>query len=1064
MELDGLYHDIVETSVDGIWVFDLEGRTLYANPALASMFGASREEFARLTVFDTLDEQGRRDFAAHLADVRAGRVNEHDVEAMFVRQDGSSFWVLVSEALLTGPDGSTRVLHRLADFDDRRRTVDALTQSRRQLAEGQRIARIGTWDWDVARDRIQGSPSLLELYGLDDDYFPTTYAAVLDKVHPFDRERVEEAVDKALTGDTDGFLFEARVFGADDWVWTRGRGAVHRDEHGEARSVTGTFQDVTETKRAEIALQDQVAQNVLMQAVAAAANEARGLADVLVHARTLVLLHDDWERARGFEVVGRDDVRPLYFLDEDRAEDEATPEESAAELALARECLRAERLVWDERRLTVAFPVRHAGQVVVVVTITSAPPLYRHDMIEAMVDSVAVQLERVVERERAEHALAAARDAAMEASRKKSEFLATMSHEIRTPLNGVVGLNDLLMRTRLDADQQRLAAGVRDASRTLLDLINDILDFSKIEAGKLVLEQVDFEVREVLDQVANVLGEAARAKGLTLYVGCDASVPAVLNGDPTRLTQVITNLGANAVKFTDEGEVSLRATATTAEDGRTELVVEVTDTGIGIAPEQVDELFDTFTQADASTTRLHGGTGLGLAITRQIVHALGGEVGVDSEHGRGSRFWCTVLLDPPASMSETVDDAARRHLSGRRALVVGGDARQRDDLVGHLGWWGLRCTEATGADDARAALDTAIAEEDPFDVVLVDRSLALPRRNGLDLARLLRSSPAYDRTVLLLLSATTDLDTEAVQQHGIADCLVRPVGLQTLRTTLLRHLAGIEPPAAPQPAASPPPGARTRVLVVEDNAVNQMVAVGLLDALGYDADTADDGYAALEVFDPVRHAVVLMDVQMPRLDGYAATRAIRERGGPRVPILAMTAAAVEGERERCLEAGMDDFLTKPVDPDALAGALARWTRTGSGAPTPVAPQADVEPAREPGSAELDLERLEMLREMDTAEASYLGRAIGNFDANAAEHLAAVRAAVSGGDPAALVASAHKLAGSASNIGVVEVAEVARALEGLGRQGVWEGTDELIVTLQDAMDRGRAALLAFRDAG
>ncbi|MDP2772254.1 MAG: PAS domain S-box protein, partial [Nocardioides sp.] len=579
-----LYRDIVETSSDGIWVFDLEGRTIYANSALAAMYGVPREEFLRLDVVDTLDEPGRVQFAAHLEAVRGGALNDGPVESQFVAKDGSCTWVEVLESGLHAPDGTlTAVLHRISDVSERHATMDELVTSRMRLDEAQRIARVGSWEWDYHREEIVSSTGLEEIYGWTCDEVPRTYQQFLDLVHPDDLQAVEDAIAQADQG-ADSFVWIARLHGKHDWVWTRGRGIVRRDEAGSAIGLSGTHQDVTEVKEAELALVDQVNQNVLMQAVASASNEAHTLHDVLIQANDLVLLHDDWRRARAFDVVD-DGTRavPAYFSEADRLLDLETPDETAQELALANEALRRGESVWSDDRLTIAFNVGYAGVPAAIITITSDPPLYRHEMIQSMVESVAMQLGRVAEREEAQRVVADARDSAMAASRQKSEFLATMSHEIRTPLNGVIGLNDLLMRTPLSPEQHRLASGVQVASRALLSVINDVLDFSKMEAGRLELEQVDFEVRLLLEQVVSVLGESARSRGVVLEATCDESVPVSLSGDPTRLAQVLSNLLSNAVKFTDEGEVLATVTATSAGD-RTELLVRVSDTGIGISP------------------------------------------------------------------------------------------------------------------------------------------------------------------------------------------------------------------------------------------------------------------------------------------------------------------------------------------------------------------------------------------------------------------------------------------------------------------------------------------------
>lgn len=1077
MERAELYRDVVETSPDGIWVFDLDGRTLYANPALRALFGVHEGEVDGLTVFDSLDEIGKEQFAAHLDDLREGRVNDHDVECKFVRRDGSALWVTVSESLLHDADGSISVLHRLTDYSDRKQALDHLTTSRRRLAEAQRIARIGSWEWNLRTGEIWGSDELCALYGLDPESFPAAYDDFLDIVHEEDRAAVDAAVQEALHTPGD-FVFVARVRTAEDtWVWTRGRGVSLANDRGEVVSMYGTHQDITETKLAEIALEDQVRQNVLMQAVATAANEAATLEDVLVQARHLVLLHDDWVRGRAFvldESGGA--VVPLYVTEQDRDEDLADPETLAMEVELANRAYRERRSVWDDQRLTVAFTVSYADEVVAVLTITSAPPLYRFEMIESMVEQVAVQLGRVAERERGQRELADARDAAEAASRQKSEFLATMSHEIRTPLNGVIGLNDLLLRSHLDADQLRLASGVQVASRALLSVINDILDFSKIEAGKLELERLDFEIRDVFDQVASLLGESARAKGLELIVSCHPDVPEVLSGDPTRLAQVITNLGSNAVKFTKTGEVFIRATASPGEDGRTLLHVSVTDTGVGVPEEHVDALFDAFTQADASTTRRYGGTGLGLAISREIVQALGGEIGLRPNPGGGSVFWFTAQFGAAGGPAADADDEyARRWLTGRRVLVVDDNEHNRLILEEQLGWWGMRTASAAGADDAESAVAAAHAADDPFEAVLLDMSM--PGRDGLGLARALRREPAYDVRAFMLTSGTSPSAWD-LRVSGIVDCLTKPVLGAELRASLLRHLAQVDP--RPEPPLRPAPdltGPQRRVLVVEDNAVNQLVAGGLLAALGYHTRIVDDGAAALTALAEEQFDIVLMDVQMPRMDGYAATRAIRagETGGRRLPVIAMTAAAIEGERERCLAAGMDDFLTKPVDAAALALVLDQWVGT-TAAPAPrtvrmVTEEQEAPVPAEPdrtdpvGSADelegLTLDRLDELRDLDPGNTTYLDRAIGNFVANTPETLVRIRDALTADDAATLKQVAHKLAGGALNLGVTPAGRTAQQIELIADTGSTDGAAELVAQLADELAQGRAALLAYQ---
>jgi len=768
MDLADLYRNIVETSPDGIWVIDLDGRTLYANAEIARIHRVPVEELASLTVFDTLDEHGKAQFAAHLAEVHAtGQVNDEEVEVQWVRSDGTTTWTLSRESALRDHDGGIQaLLHRHSGYDERRALVESLR------------------------------------------------------------------------------------------------------EH-------------------EVALADEISQKQLLQAVASTANEATSLGDVLRHARSLILLHDDWERARAFVPESPDSttLEPFYALESDRENDEDDPF-AATELALAQRSADEGRVIWDDRRLTLAFPILLGNEVYAVIAITSAPPLFRFELIESMAAQVAQQLARVAERERAQTHLAQARDEAMEASRLKSEFMATMSHEIRTPLNGVIGLNDLLLRTQLDDEQTRLVTGLQISGRALLGLINDILDFSKIEAGRLELEAIAFEVRPLIAEVVAVQAEGAREKGIALTVTCDDELPEALTGDPTKIAQVVANLVANAVKFTAEGSVAVTVDAEATPEGAYALRVVVQDTGVGVSRSSVSRLFEPFTQADSSTTRLYGGTGLGLAISRELASAMDGDITYTPNPGGGSMFTFTAVL-APASAQDVVAVTARDHMPAR----------------------------------------------------------GTPSEKGV-------------------------------------------------------------------------------VLVIEDNPVNQLVASGMLTALGYGVVTVEDGQSGVEAAIRGDFVAILMDVQMPVLDGYAASRAIRAaEPGSQVPIIAMTAAAVDGVRERCLEAGMDDFLTKPVDVDQLASTLERWR---------VRAAIDATPSLD----RLDLARLDELRELDggVGETSYVARAIGNLLGSAPLDLDAMDEAAAAGDHDRLSSLSHRLAGAALNLGATQGGEAARQLEDVVRNG------------------------------
>jgi PAS domain S-box-containing protein len=653
------------------------------------------------------------------------------------------------------------------------------------------------------------------------------------------------------------------------------------------------------------------------------------------------------------------------------------------------------------------------------------------------------------------------RDEALAQTQVKSQFLATMSHEIRTPMNGVIGLADLLVGSDLEPAQHRYAMGIHTAGNALLTVINDILDFSKIEAGKLVLDEDDFDLPAMLADVAELAGPAADHKGLTLVTRRGRALPMLVYGDAGRVRQVMLNLTTNAVKFTANGSVTLRADrvdSDAAGSPDTETVTirfEVTDTGIGVDPADIDRLFEPFAQADASTTRDFGGTGLGLAICRQIVHAMGGQIGIDSEQGQGSTFWCTIPLRLTAGAPAL---GGQPEIGGLRVLIVD-SGPSRVALQERLLRWRMRPTVTQTADEAIRIMSAAAERGQPYDLTIIDADT--PGIDATDLAKRIATDDHISAVHVITATDGPTLPPDVATAAGISAQLTKPIRQSTLYDCLAQAMAtppatirrpessgaltAVAHPDAALPAEAP--AGQPRLLLVEDNDINQMVAVGILDRLGYSMDVANDGVEALDLAAERNYDAVLMDCQMPRMDGFTATGELRRLEGDRrhTPIIAMTANALVADRQRCLEAGMDDYISKPVTPAEVESVLRRWISDTSGARSDEARAAvAADPAEGEGGP--IVRRLDELRGDGTPpERALITGIVKSFLTRAPGYLTTLADAARSGDANALAARSHSLKGAAANLGANGIAEICDRVETVARRGPLDDEDTSAAT-------------------
>jgi PAS domain S-box-containing protein len=916
---------------------------------------------------------------------------------------------------------------RNLDYDRLRKTEEALRKSEERYRDL----------FENASDLIQSSSpegkliyvnrAWLEALGYSADEVPGL--SIFDIIHPRSRSHCMEMFARVTAGEKVDHI-EAMFVTKDGRTITVEGSSSCRFKDGKPVATRSIFRDITERKRAEHALRksEQQLQAILDNSTAVIYLKDYWGRYILINSRFETLFH-----VSKTQVVGKTD---FDFFPREMAEAYQANDRKVLE---TREAPELEEIAPHDDGphiyLSMKFPICDSNGAPYAICGISTD---------------------ITDRKRMEADLAEARDAALESARLKAEFLANMSHEIRTPINAVIGMTGLLLDTNLSVEQRDYAQTVHSSADALLTIINDILDFSKIEAGKLAFEIMDFDLRTAVEGAVELLAEAAQSKGVELFSLVYSDVPTSLRGDPGRLRQVLTNLLSNAVKFTETGEVVVRVSRESESADSALLRFTVTDTGIGIAEDVRQKIFEAFSQADGSTTRRYGGTGLGLAISKQLVERMAGHIGVDSAPGRGSTFWFTARFDrQPQQASESY---AKPLLEGLRVLVVDDNATNRTLVHHQITSWGMRNGSAASGAEALALLRREAAAGDAYDIAVLD--MQMPEMDGLMLAREIKADASIAGTRLLMMTSLGPRDDDLLSEAGIEVCLRKPVrqsqlfdGLATLTASVApdgesAHAEGIITPGEDE-LSSRPGLAHVRVLVAEDNVVNQRVALRQLQKLGYSADGVANGLEVLEALDRIHYDVVLMDCQMPEMDGFEATADIHRREGTsrRTTIVAMTANALEGEREHCIAAGMDDYISKPVRPEAMAAIIERWT-TGSG------PGSRVE------RAPIDIGVISNLRALQSRnEPNFLAELIDSFLRDGANGIAVMRSASEGGDAQTLTRAAHALKSGSGTVGANRMTALCDIIEELSRAGSVDGTPVLITALEEEFERVRRALQA-----
>jgi PAS domain S-box-containing protein len=890
-----------------IYIYDLDGRYMLINKQLERLVHKSADEVIGKTTYDVMDKRIAEKLVKNNKTVIESR-SQIAVEEILLGDDGSQRFYLSNKFPLLNDKNIPYAIGGIStDITEIKHIQDLMIENKDRLDLALRSAQAGTWSWDVINDIFTWDDYIYQLFGLKPESMVLRYSAILNMIHPDDRDSVNEGIQKNLQSGNE-YESEFRIIYPNKEIrYLREQGKVYRNYRGDPIRLTGVCYDVTLHKKAE---------------------------EELRHAK-----------------------------------------ETAEKMA--------------------------------------------------------------VEAEAANHA--------------KSAFLAAMSHEIRTPLNGVLGMTELLLDTKLNADQRESVETIRVSGEALLSVINDILDFSKIESDRMELENTDFNLYALIQSTVDIISAQIQRKGIALGVFIEPDVPEWVVGDFPRLRQVMTNLLGNAAKFTDKGEISIKVKVINrqlkGEDCEVTLMVEVIDTGIGITPEVRERLFQPFSQGDVSISRKYGGTGLGLVISKRLVEMMGGTIDVESFQGRGTKFWLTISLLESKSAASKKEYSFPVDYRDKRILCVDDNAINRDIIKHHAKNWGLRCDVAINAAEGLSMMRKAMAENDPYALVLTDH--LMPGMSGFEMVEIMRRLKEIAKTPVIMLSSLgTAISMEEARQYDISAVISKPLHTIQLYKSFIDVFTGVEGTGEQvweiEQGHNDPKKNNVRILLAEDNPINQLVALKILSRKGYHADTVGNGQEAVQAIKNSNYDLVFMDCQMPELDGYSATEQIRKHentSGKHTVIIAMTAHALKGDKEKCLEVGMDDYLTKPIDINSLNAMIEKWINKNDAENRG---QIDNKNNKaEKRSESIDVNRI---REVFGDDNESIRKFILLFIQSTDEALAEIESSVKDKDVDRAKKIFHRLKGSAGNSGMMIMHELCISAEQLLQKSDWNMVEQIYESL------------------